>query len=443
MSALLNPLSPDHAIDEDALPALFATAGERGISSAQYAGILGNIPRAELSRIAVHVRIPFCPSRCLSCDHHTTVTHNTDVIDRYLGDLEREIDMVTDCIGRNIPLSQLHLGGGTPNYLSDTQLVRLMAIIDQHFKIDRHTEASLEASPKRCSPSQLALLSGLGFSTLYLQIRDLDDEVQLAIGRAHSLPMLSDVVDGARQEGFSTIGMDVVYGLPYQSVGSIRRTLDQMLALQPERISCQAFSRRPEVFRHQRAIEASSLPSLGDKVAMFSTACDAMLDAGYEWVGLDCFASPKDPLTSARAEGRLYRNWIGYTASGDYNLFGFGADAVSQLSEADVQNVVSLEEWHQALAAGELPVQCGVSISEHERRRRKALNRLMCNLELSDYHDLLDAEANDGQHTLSSLERGGLVRVMPEKVEITDYGRFALHQMFSDASPHFRCATID
>jgi len=441
MSALVTPSYVARDTDGDALPALFASAQDSGLSGAQYAQILCDLPRSQLSRIAVHVRIPFCPSRCLSCDHHTTVTHNSDIIDRYLSDLEREMGMVTDCIGRNIPLSQLHLGGGTPNYLSDTQLVRLMSIIDHHFKLDHHTEASLEASPKRCSPSQLALLHGLGFRTLYLQIRDLDGDVQLAIGRAHSLPMLDDVVDSARQEGFETIGMDVVYGLPHQSVGSIRRTLDSMLALQPERISCNAFSRRPDVFRHQRAIEASSLPSLGDKVAIFSTACDAMLDAGYEWVGLDCFASPKDPLTSARAEGRLYRNWIGYTANGDYNLLGFGADAVSQLDAADVQNAVSLEAWHQALAAGELPVQCGVVIGERERRRRRALNRLMCNLELSDYRDLLDPE-EDGNNTLGSLERGGLVRILPEKVEVTEYGRFALHQMFSDASPHFRCATV-
>ena len=176
--------------DDDALPELFATT-ELGLTPDDYAELLAS-KRGNDERIAVHVRLPFCPSRCLNCDHHTTVTHNSEAIDEYIVDLEREISMVTDRIGRGRTLTQLHLGGGTPNYLSDTQLVQLMDVIDRHFHLDSDTEASLEANPKRCSPSQLTLLRGLGFGTLDLQIRDRDSAVQLAIGRSHSLSVLED-----------------------------------------------------------------------------------------------------------------------------------------------------------------------------------------------------------------------------------------------------------
>jgi oxygen-independent coproporphyrinogen-3 oxidase len=424
-------------VDDDALPALFAT--ETGdFTAGQYAEILSAKATQPATAIGVHVRLPFCPSRCLNCDHHTTVTHNGQIIDDYLAGIEQEIRMVTDRIGRGRPLAQLHLGGGTPNYLSDTQLVRLMDVIEQHFTLDADTETSLEASPKRCSPSQLALLRGLGFDIINFQVRDLDSEVQLAIGRSHSVPMLEDVFANARSEGFGTVGMDLVYGLPNQSVASVRRTVAAMLELGPDRIVCHTFARRPDIFKHQRALDPSSLPSLADKVAMFNVASEALIDSGYEWVGLDCFARDGDALATAKAEGSLHRNWVGYTTRRVSDLFGFGADAVSQLVEANIQNQIHLADWRAALSDGELPVHSGVLVSEVERRHKAALNDLMCNLELADYRDLLGMEGEEG--VLGELERKGMVTVSDEKVEVTEYGRFALHQLWGDASPHFRGA---
>ena len=417
--------------DDDALPELFATT-ELGLTPGDYAELLAS-KRGTDEPVAVHVRLPFCPSRCLNCDHHTTVTHNSEAIDEYVVDLEREISMVTDRIGRGRTLSQLHLGGGTPNYLSDTQLVQLMDVIDRHFHLGSDTEASLEANPKRCSPSQLTLLRGLGFGTLDLQIRDLDSAVQLAIGRSHSLSVLEDVIASARSEGFETISMDLVYGLPNQSVETVHGTVKHMIGLNPDRIMCQTFSPRPSVFKHQRALDAEGLPSLADKVAMFNTASETLMDSGYEWVGLDCFAREHDALTRAKHAGHLHRNWVGYTDRDTGDLYGFGADAITQLREANVQNKVQLGEWHEALHQGELPLCTGERISESEQRQLAALNTLLCNLELSDYGDLLEDST-----LLTELANQGFVEISDDKVSVTEYGRFALHQRWSDASPHYR-----
>ena len=422
--------------DDDQLPRLFGSVHEPGLTAGEYADVLSSWSDTGNRRIAIHIRLPFCPSRCLSCDHHTTVTHNGDAIDDYLDCLEREIAMVTDRIGRHLPLSQLHLGGGTPNYLSDTQLSRLMDIVDTHFGVSSETETSLEASPKRCSPSQLALLKGLGFRIINFQVRDIDSTVQRAIGRSHSFPMLQDVFGSARGEGFETIGMDLVYGLPNQTLGTIQETVGRVVELAPERIVCHAFSRRPDIFKHQRAIDPSSLPSLADKVAMFNSACETMLENDYDWVGLDCFAHRDDPLAVARLDGRLHRNWVGYTSQHAGGLFGFGADAISQIGTANVQNEVQLDDWRQAIQSGRLPLQSGTLVSEAEQRRRQAMNDLICNLELSDYRDLLETDGDT--NTLAELARDGLVQVTSEKIEVTEYGRFALHQLWGDASPHFR-----
>lgn len=436
MSPLVTtPFAPRGApADDDALPDLFAVdAG--GLTPGQYAEILAS-KRGTQDAIAVHVRLPFCPSRCLNCDHHTTVTHNGDAIDAYIVALEREFALVTDRIGRGLTLSQLHLGGGTPNYLSDTQLVHLMDILDRHFHIGEGTVTSLEANPKRCSPSQLALLHGLGFRSLDLQIRDLDQDVQLAIGRSHSLPVLEDVIGCARSEGFSSVSLDLVYGLPMQSVDSVRHTAHRMVDLAPDRIACQTFAQRPDVFKHQRALDSHRQPSLADKVAMFNAASETLTTSGYDWVGLDCFARETDPLAKAREAGQLYRNWVGYTTRDCGNLYGFGADAVSQLDEVNVQNKVQLDAWHRAIAGGELPVCTGERLSEAEQRDQRALNTLLCNLELRDYDGLLDGNSR----MLEELARQGFVEISDDRVAVTEYGRFALHQRWGDASPHYRGA---
>jgi oxygen-independent coproporphyrinogen-3 oxidase len=387
--------------------------------------------------ISIYLHLPFCPSRCLSCDHHSTVSHDRRDIDRYLDALEAEIELVTRRIGTARPLLQLHLGGGTPNYLTDPQLVRLMAMVERHFRILPETETSLEANPKRTSMGQLELLRGLGFKRIHFEIRDLDPDVQRALGRTHGPALLEDVFANARRAGFETLSMDLVYGLPGQSLDTIAASLEQVLQLAPDRIACFAFSRRADIFAHQRALDTASLPSLADKMVMINSVADYLRANGYVWIGLDCVARDRDSFTLAQAEQRLHRNWIGYTLHDNTDLIGFGTHAVSELGDLCVQNYPLIPDWAHSIQGGQLPIGGGVRMSHGDRERRRALNDLMCNLTLRDYA-ALRMRQGDALSALEELELQGIVDVRPDRVSVTPEGRFMLHQMWGDASPLYR-----
>ena len=408
------------------------------ISFSDYANALEFERAADGGRLSLYVHLPFCPSRCLTCDHQTSVSHDGREIDRYLDAMEREIGLVTAHLGSGRTLQQLHLGGGTPNYLSDLQLVRLIDIIDRHFDIDDETETSLEANAHRASMAQLSLLHGLGFRAINLELRDLDAGVQEALGRRQSLPVVRDVIESARAVGFDRISADLVYGLPQQSVASIRSTIDKLIELNPDRISCYTYSRRPQLFQHQHAVDQGQLPSLADKVAIFSRIVDGLCEAGYEWIGLDCFARDDDPITRAHMAGTLHRNWIGYTASPGRSLVGLGSSATSDLSTICVRNQTSIDHWRSALERDELPVDKGTHLSEEQRERRRALSDLMCNLQ----HSSLEPFDAAQDATLKKLQDEGFVEIDAGGVSVTETGRYALHQLWGDASPSYRWGSL-
>lgn len=408
------------------------------ISFADYADALKLERSAADERLSLYVHLPFCPSRCLTCDHQTSVSHDGREIDRYLDAMEREIALVTENLGTGQKLQQLHLGGGTPNYLTDLQLVRLMDLIERHFDIDSNTETSLEANAHRASMAQLSLLHGLGFRALNLELRDLDAGVQQALGRRQSLPVVRDVIESARTVGFDRVSADLVYGLPQQSVASIRGTVDKLVELSPDRISCYTYSRRPQLFQHQHAVDQGQLPSLADRVAIFSRIVDGLGEAGYEWIGLDSFAQDHDPITRAHKTGSLHRNWIGYTDSPGRSLVGLGSSATSDLSTICVRNQIAIDEWRSALERDELPVERGTHLSVEQRERRRALSDLMCNLHHSS-SEPFDA-ANDP--TLLALQDDGFVEIDAGGVSVTETGRYALHQLWGDASPSYRWGSL-
>jgi oxygen-independent coproporphyrinogen-3 oxidase len=418
------------------------SAGYSNISADEYVEALSIERSDDSDALSLYVHLPFCPSRCLTCDHQTSVSHDGRQIDRYLDALEREVEMVTEPLGRGRRLQQLHLGGGTPNYLSDLQLVRLLDIIDRHFAIDDDTETSLEANAHRASQSQLSLLHGLGFRAINLELRDLDPDVQQALGRRQSLPVVRDVIESARQVGFERVSADLVYGLPRQSADSIRATVDKLIGLEPDRIACYTFSRRPEFFQHQCAVEKNQLPSLADKVAIFSRIVDGLQDAGYDWIGLDSFARPEDPIAQAHLAGNLRRNWIGYTDKPGRNLVGLGSSATTDLSTISVRNQASIEDWRNALEQGRLPIESGTRLTSVDRERRHALSDLMCNLQHGNPEQFEGIESDDCDTVLGSLARDGYVEVRSSGISITETGRYALHQLWGDASPSYRWGNL-
>lgn len=373
---------------------------------------------------ALHVKLPFCPVRCLHCDNDTVITHDPSRIDRYLDGLENEIALLTRTIGTKPYLQQLHLGGGSPNYLSDTQLVRLMGMVDDHFSMDDDTQASLEANPRTTSPSQLSLLYGLGFDQIKFSLGDLDPAVQLAIGKSMSVDMVRDVFDTARDVGFTSITTDILYGLPCQTSTGIRRTLDSILSLSPDRVACSAFSRRAATRAHQSGIDHCTMPSLADKMALFNAIVEE-LSGDYKWIGLDSFAKTDDALTFAQAENRLFKSYIGYSDKPTPDIHGVGTSAISDLEQICAQNHVDQTPWQQAIAADELPVRGGIQLSESHRAQRNALRALICNMELDDYAPLINGD-EQAEETWGRYARDGLVEITAGAMKVTNEGRYLL-----------------
>ena len=402
------------------------------IDGSTYADILSGPAPNESGPPAVYVHLPFCQSRCLSCDHITTVTHDSTEIDRYLDDLERELALVTGHIGQGQTLSQLYIGGGTPNYLNDPQLLRLADLLEQSFRIDDATDTTIEINPRRSSASQLQLLRGLGFRSIKLEVRDLDPGVQKALGKSNSFAVLEDVFRNARDVGFETIGMDLVYGLPTQSLQSIRTTLAGIVELGPDRLNCYAYARQPEMFRHQHAIDSPSLPSLADRLIMFNSIVDAMEQAGYVWVGLDSFSRQDDALVSAQQERRLAHNWMGYNAHGSNTLLGFGASSISEVGGACVQNHRDINDWHSAIERDELPVRAGVQLSERGMQHRQAVNGLLTNMELEGA--LEPGEGEESIKALQTLHDQGYLQRSDGGISITPEGRYLLHHVAGNSA---------
>ena len=416
-------------------PVLAAHSGQQ-IKASDYEKILSEANLFGDEGVALYVHLPFCPSRCLSCDHITTVSHDAAVIDTYLDHLEQEFELVTRDLTQNRKLVQLHLGGGTPNYLTDPQLLRLMSIIESYFELDEDTCASIEVAPKRTSQSQLQLLRGLGFSGIKFEVRDLDAEVQTSIGRSDSRRILEDVFVNAREAGFSTLSMDLVYGLPTQTLSSIRATVTDLIALAPDRLVCSGYSRRPDVFPHQRAIASPRLPSLADRLIMFNAVVEAMEENGYVWVGLDNFVREDDALAQAQDEQRLYHNWMGYNVHGSSSLLSFGVSGISEVGGACVQNHLDIDEWSAALDRGELPIRGGVQLEDSGRKQRKAVNNLLCNMEVQDFGDAMSAEVD--QRDVESLEAQGILRREHNRIVVTEEGRYMLHHLCNHAARNKR-----
>lgn len=415
--------------------------GDQGANSSDYAQALQRLSAQPTSSVAVYVHLPFCPVRCLNCSNNTTVTHDHGVIDRYLDNLEIEIRSVMDHLGGPRHLEQLRLGGGTPNYLSDTQLVHLMDIIGRYFDLDGQTEATLEANPCRTSASQLALLRGLGFNGIDFGVRDLDAQVQAAIGRIQSFELMQDTVMIARGLGFRAINMDLVYGLPFQSSASLEKTVQRLGLLNPDRIYCMPYHHQPDQLAHQRAMDGDIAKSLADRLCLFNTVVEGLTATGYDWIGLDCFARPNDDLALAQSELRLWHDWLGYTACRTRDFLGFGVNSISESDGLCVQNHLEIPNWQSALASNSLPVRGGFQLSSEQRRRRDALTGLLCNMETPDSDALMSLRpVDDSPNPWQEYLQRGLIDIEPNRLRVTHTGRHLLHHVWNDLGRRHRNA---
>jgi len=402
----------------------------------EYANGLARLGDKPDAAISIYLHLPFCPVRCLYCGCHTLITHSSSQIDHYLDCLEQEMDLVLARIGTGRELLQLHVGGGTPNYLNDSQLVRLMEIIGHRFRVLGETEVSIECNPRKASAGQLALLRAIGFRRISFGVQDLQPDVQKAIGRIHSKELIRDVCGMARDSGFEYINLDLIYGLPYQTVSSFAETIASIIEMAPDRVSCFAYTHNPVSNPHQHALGTDHFPSRAQRLGLFQRAVDRFTESGYTWVGLDSFVLDTDDLAIAQDEHRLHRNCIGYTGGPTTYLISFGLGAVGDVDGILVQNAEHLPEWTTAVRRGALPISHGHHLDTTQRSRRDAILALICNLRISR------EAASDGlPEEFSHLEEylaHGLVRTEGEDILLTRRGRFYLHSLCVEPDAELR-----
>ena len=380
--------------------------------------------------LSLYVHIPFCESLCYYCACNKIITKHHDRAAKYLRYLTREVDLHAAILGTGQPVSQLHLGGGTPTFLTDDELHELMAMLRRNFSFSPGGEYSIEVDPRTIDVKRLDTLAELGFNRLSFGVQDFDPEVQKAVHRLQPAEQVFAMVKAARERHFDSINVDLIYGLPMQSPESFDRTLAQINELRPDRIALYAYAHLPERFKPQRRIDTLELPSASAKVSMLSHSMGALLNAGYVYVGMDHFALPNDTLAVAKRQGRLHRNFQGYSTQPDCDLIGLGVSSIGRMGATYSQNAKTLDDYYDHLDQGRFPVVRGIALSRDDLLRRTVIMALMCqghlmfeSIELAflvDFRSYFAAE----RETLHKLEEQGLVVVDSSGIQVTDMGWF-------------------
>ena len=380
--------------------------------------------------LSVYVHIPFCESLCYYCACNKIITKHHERAEPYLRYLSREIDLHTTQLGIGQPISQVHLGGGTPTFFNDRQLAELMDMLRRNFTLAPGGEYSIEVDPRTVDAQRLSVLHGLGFNRLSFGVQDFDPEVQKAVHRIQPAEQVFALVEAARGIGFESINVDLIYGLPRQTPESFQRTLAQVNQLRPDRIALYAYAHLPERFKPQRRILQADLPAAAGKVSMLAASLDALMGAGYVYVGMDHFALPEDALAIAKRQGRLHRNFQGYSTQPDCDLIGLGVSAIGKVGATYSQNAKTLEEYCDYLDQGRLPVVRGLALSRDDVVRRAVIMALMCqgelqfeSIELAHLIDFRSYFATELE-TLQTLQEQGLATVHSTDITVTEQGWF-------------------
>ena len=380
--------------------------------------------------LSLYVHIPFCESLCYYCACNKIITKHHDRAAQYLRYLSREVDLHTAQIGSGQTISQLHLGGGSPTFLSDDELRELMAMLKRNFTFAPGGEYSIEVDPRTVNPQRLDTLAELGFNRLSFGIQDFDPAVQKAVHRVQPAEQVFALMKAARERGFESINADLIYGLPLQTPESFDRTLKQIIELRPDRIALYAYAHLPERFKPQRRIASADIPTGGSKISMLSHSLAAFMGAGYVYVGMDHFALPGDALAVAKRQGRLHRNFQGYSTQPDCDLIALGVSSIGRIGATYSQNAKTLDEYYDALDNNRFPVVRGLALSRDDLVRRAVIMALMCQgslmFESIDLAYLIDFKSYFAKEleAMQTLEQQGLVTMDQVGVQVTAKGWF-------------------
>lgn len=379
--------------------------------------------------LSLYFHLPFCESRCWFCGCNSLITSRREAAAEYLDDLATEMRLTAERIDPRRPVTQIHLGGGTPTFFPPDQLRRLGALLREHFTVGPRCEFGVEIDPRRLTPDHVIALREIGANRASLGVQDTNPRVQLAIHRIQPQAVNVAVVDWLRSTGFASLNVDLIFGLPLQTAPSFARTIDDVLTLEPDRLSIFSYAHVPWIRPTQRIFDdREQLPSAEEKLAMFAVAHEKLTAAGYVDIGLDHFARPDDELALAQRQGTLQRNFQGYSTRGGASLYAFGISSISSTADTYRQNFKSLAEWRAALNAGRLPIERGLRLTEEDVRRRTIIMRLMCDRRL-DFAALSRTLAIDFTQryapelaSLDDLVADGLVARTAAGLEVTRVG---------------------
>jgi oxygen-independent coproporphyrinogen-3 oxidase len=379
--------------------------------------------------LSVYVHVPFCDTICYYCACNKVVTRDHGRSAKYIKYLSKEVARVGALLGDERRICQLHWGGGTPTFLSREEMGALAEGLRAQFELQPECECSIEVDPRQAEPGRMAFLASLGFNRVSVGVQDFDPEVQKAVRRVQSEATTRRVIDEARASGFRSVNLDLIYGLPKQSLDSFNVTLDKALALDPDRIALYSYAHLPAVFKPQRRIQAADLPSAEAKLQILTLAIGRLTRAGYLYIGMDHFAKPDDELAVAQRQGRLQRNFQGYSTHPESDLLGFGVSAIGRVGPTYYQNLKSLDEYYGALDDGRVPVWRGVELTPDDLLRRAVIQALTCHFRVSiesmeiaylvDFRRYFAAELE----ALKPSADDGLVELGSDWITVTPKGR--------------------
>lgn len=384
--------------------------------------------------LSMYVHVPFCTSPCFYCGCNRIITRDKARGEAYLTRLYREIGMLSKLFDRDRDVVQLHLGGGTPNFLAAEQIAEVVDVIRRHFAFaDRsRRECSIELDPRFVTPDDIRVLARAGFNRASLGVQDFDPAVQEAVNRIQSVEETLAIIEACREHGFRSVNLDLIYGLPLQTLDGFDRTLDTVLQVRPDRLAVYSYAHLPNLFRPQQQIRAEDLPSPEVKLGLLQHAIERLGQAGYVYIGMDHFALPEDDLAQAKARGDLHRNFMGYTTCADSDLIGAGVSAISHIGASFSQNPRDLPSWERAIDEGRLPVWRGMHLNNDDVIRADVIQQLMCLGEIdipqTERRHVLDF-AEYFAHSLQQLrllEGDGLVELSSSAIRATPRGRLLL-----------------
>jgi oxygen-independent coproporphyrinogen III oxidase len=380
--------------------------------------------------LSLYFHLPFCDTVCFYCACNKIVTKNRKHAQPYLDRLHKEIAMQAELFDADRKVDQLHWGGGTPTFISHQQMRDLMQFTREQFDLhdDDKGEYSIEIDPREADAETIALLRELGFNRLSLGVQDVEPVVQQAVNRIQPVEQTIEVIQAARNTGFHSISIDLIYGLPHQTEESFQRTLQTVIDMSPDRLSVFNYAHMPEMFKTQRQIRSEDLPNAGTKLAILEKTIGTLTDAGYLYIGMDHFAKPDDELARAQANDTLYRNFQGYSTHADCDLIGLGVTSIGKVHDSYSQNQRNIDTYTQAIDENKLPILRGIILSEDDKLRRKVITQLICNFKLdikqieAEFDVLFDRYFANELQQLETMQDDKLIQLSKSEITVTAKG---------------------